>query len=120
LHGGRSNFVLEDVFVLDLVTKTWAEVVVGGEEAGPARHSHVSAVHDGHLYIYGGLNELGSTSDNMMVLTAPAVDTNITTFRSGFEPLPFIHIPVASPFFHPRPSSSSSAAPLAFYNTPNS
>eukprot|EP00884_Botryococcus_braunii_P015697 jgi/Botrbrau1/2810/Bobra.0125s0021.1 len=85
LHGGRSNFVLEDLFVLDLVTKTWAEVVLGSEESAPARHSHVSAIHDGHLYIYGGLNELGSTSDNMMVLETPSVETNLSTFRPTWK-----------------------------------
>ncbi len=81
LHGGRSNFVLDDVFVLDLVTKTWSEVVVAGGRASPSRHAHISAVHADRLYIYGGLNELGTPSDQMLALPAPNPDTNLTTFR---------------------------------------
>lgn len=102
LHGGKSNFVLEDVFVLDLVTKTWAEVSIGGEEAPPARHSHVTALHEGHLYMYGGLNELGSSSDNLMVIPAPTTETNLTTFRwGGSNPLPLPPSPMPQPLCIP-------------------
>lgn len=40
IHGGRNNFVLEDLHVLDFMTKAWTEISAGGRTP-PPRHSHL-------------------------------------------------------------------------------
>ena len=60
VHGGQNNLLLEDLFVLDLRAREWAEIVLPG--AGPAptpRHSHCLAVAGGRLLLFGGYDELG-------------------------------------------------------------
>jgi Galactose oxidase, central domain len=57
VHGGRSNFVLEDLYVLDFLTHSWSEVATGGRAPLP-RHSHIITVHQTQtqnaLYLFGG------------------------------------------------------------------
>ena len=70
VQGGRNNFVLEDMFVLDLLRKEWTEALPGAK-GPPARHGHVLTVHADHLYLYGGYDELGAYSDSMFRLPVP-------------------------------------------------
>ena len=70
VHGGRNNFVLEDMFVLDLARKEWTDVAPGAHTP-PPRHGHLMAVHADKLYMYGGYDELGAWSDAMFCLPVP-------------------------------------------------
>lgn len=70
VHGGRNNFVLEDLFVLDLAKKEWTDVAAGAHTP-PPRHGHLMTVHADKLYIYGGYDELGAWSDAMFCLPVP-------------------------------------------------
>lgn len=70
IHGGRNNFVLEDLFVLDLARKEWTDVVPG-EHTPPPRHSHLITLHADKLYMYGGYDQLGAWSDAMFCLPIP-------------------------------------------------
>ena len=70
VHGGRNNFVLEDLFVLDLVKKEWTDVGPGSRTP-PPRHGHLMTVHADKLYMYGGYDELGAWSDAMFCLPVP-------------------------------------------------
>jgi hypothetical protein len=44
IHGGRNNFVLEDLHVLDFVNKSWTEISSVGRMP-PPRHSHLLTMH---------------------------------------------------------------------------
>ncbi|GLI65995.1 hypothetical protein VaNZ11_009689 [Volvox africanus] len=70
VHGGRNNFVLEDLHVMDFVTKTWTEIPCEGR-CPPPRHSHHIHVHRDHLYLFGGLDELGAQSNAMFQVHLP-------------------------------------------------
>ena len=70
VQGGRNNFVLEDMFVLDLLRKEWTEALPGAK-GPPARHGHLLTVHGDHLYLYGGYDELGAYSDSVFRLPVP-------------------------------------------------
>ncbi|GIL93808.1 hypothetical protein Vretimale_187 [Volvox reticuliferus] len=70
VHGGRNNFVLEDLHVMDFVTKTWTEIPCEGR-CPPPRHSHYIHVHKDHLYLFGGLDELGAQSNAMFQVHLP-------------------------------------------------
>ena len=79
IHGGRNNFVLEDLHVLDFVDKVWTEVSSVGRMP-PPRHSHLMTMHKDHLYLFGGLDELGAQSMAMYRMHLPAGE-NYTTLR---------------------------------------
>lgn len=70
VHGGRNNFVLEDMFVLDLAKKEWTDIAPGAHTP-PPRHAHLMTVHADKLYMYGGYDELGAWSDAMFCLPVP-------------------------------------------------
>lgn len=70
VHGGRNNFVLEDMFVLDLAKKEWTDVLPGAHTP-PPRHGHLMTVHQDKLFMYGGYDELGAWSDAMFCLPVP-------------------------------------------------
>lgn len=70
VHGGRNNFVLEDLFVLDLAKKEWTDVPAGAHTP-PPRHGHLMTVQADKLYMYGGYDELGAWSDAMFCLPVP-------------------------------------------------
>lgn len=70
IHGGRNNFVLEDLHVLDFVSKTWTEISAVGR-VPPPRHSHLITVYKDHLYLFGGLDELGAQSFSMYRISLP-------------------------------------------------
>jgi N-acetylneuraminic acid mutarotase len=73
LHGGRNNFVLDDLFVLDLNTLVWAEVnTIGRKPAARYLHSLSSSTSpDGvhSLWVYGGKDELGGVHITMFRMT---------------------------------------------------
>jgi len=83
VHGGRNNFVLEDMFVLDLARKEWTDVAPGAHTP-PPRHGHLMAVHADKLYMYGGYDELGAWSDAMFCLPVP-YDQPFTAARSALK-----------------------------------
>ena len=83
VHGGRNNFVLEDMFVLDLAKKEWTDVAPGAHTP-PPRHCHLMTVHADKLYMYGGYDELGAWSDAMFCLPVP-YDQPFTPARYAFS-----------------------------------
>jgi len=70
ISGGRNNFVLEDLAVMDLISKSWLEVSLG-DTAPPPRHCHLVSVHDQALYLFGGLDDLGAPSLRLFKLPVP-------------------------------------------------
>lgn len=81
VHGGRNNFVLEDMFVLDLAKQEWTDVPAGAHTP-PPRHGHLMTVHQDKLFMYGGFDELGAWSDAMFCLPVP-YDQPFTSARSA-------------------------------------
>ncbi|MEW5310705.1 MAG: hypothetical protein WDW38_002476 [Sanguina aurantia] len=53
VHGGRNNFVLSDLHMADWVTRTWTDISFD------------------HLYLFGGLDELGAQSFSMYRVHLP-------------------------------------------------
>lgn len=51
-------------------SKTWTEISCEGR-VPPPRHSHTIALHRGHMYLFGGLDELGAQSFAMYRLALP-------------------------------------------------
>ncbi|KAK3273495.1 hypothetical protein CYMTET_18285 [Cymbomonas tetramitiformis] len=68
VHGGRNNFVLDDLFCMNSSTMTWMEVQTQGRTP-PARHGHVLTCVGNSLYIYGGQDELSGVSNNLYRLS---------------------------------------------------
>lgn len=40
----------------------WHQISLKGEQP-PARHAHTAVVHDGHIWVYGGMTDLTERSD---------------------------------------------------------
>jgi hypothetical protein len=68
VHGGLNNLLLEDLFVLDLRAREWAEVLILPAPAPSARHSHVLTVAENRLFLFGGCDELGPAERTMYCL----------------------------------------------------
>lgn len=51
-------------------TRTWTDISFVGRQP-PPRHSHLTAVHKDHLYLFGGLDELGAQSFAMYRVHLP-------------------------------------------------
>ena len=70
IHGGKSNFVLNDTYVLDLETMRWAEVLTDNE--GSPCYGHAMHVlrddEGGFCHIFGGLDEMGNATKNLFLL----------------------------------------------------
>eukprot|EP00798_Chlamydomonas_sp_ICE-L_P031206 gene31206-6355_t len=62
------NFVLEDLNVLDFVTKTWTEISFTGRSPPPRDQ----------LFLFGGLDELGAQSFSMYRLPLPPGENFVT------------------------------------------
>eukprot|EP00898_Chlorokybus_atmophyticus_P005213 jgi/Chlat1/5693/Chrsp38S05540 len=78
MHGGRSNFVLGDLYALDLKDLTWREVQVEGRAPAP-RHSHSAAVRNGRLLVFGGVGELGGALTGLYALTLAGEESGNVT-----------------------------------------
>ena len=53
LHGGRASLLLDDFFALDLIDKTWVEILAEGLLPS-ARYKHILCVSSGRLHLIGG------------------------------------------------------------------
>ena len=53
LHGGRASLLLDDLFTLDLTTKTWVEILAEGLLPS-ARLKHILCISSNRLYLTGG------------------------------------------------------------------
>jgi hypothetical protein len=67
LHGGRNNFVCDDMWMMSMTSLKWVEVKTVGR-APPPRHTHlmtcfVNRQKEVRLYLYGGTDELGGTAE---------------------------------------------------------
>lgn len=73
MHGGRNNFILDDMFVLDLGSHEWSSAA-SAEAPGrrpPTRHGHIMTVHSERLYMFGGYDELGAYSSVLYSVAVP-------------------------------------------------
>jgi len=73
VHGGQSNFVLDDLYVLDLAAGAWAEVHAAGRPP-PPRHGHAAAAAGGQLWLFGGVDALTAPAATLHRLSLPAAD----------------------------------------------
>ncbi len=81
IHGGRNNFVLEDLHVLNFVDKSWTEISCVGR-LPPPRHNHLMTMFKDHLYLFGGLDELGAQSVALYRIQLPSGESgNYSTLR---------------------------------------
>ena len=71
VHGGKNNFVLDDLWVLNLIRKEWSEIVVGSQSPHPARQMHLMDMWSDQLYIFGGSDDLGGMSDRLYRMKLP-------------------------------------------------
>lgn len=85
LHGGASNFGLDDLWVYDQKLQAWIEVAAEGARP-PARRGHSLYMHDGMLYLFGGIDELGAPSTAMFRI-AVEYGLNLATARLQWEEL---------------------------------
>ena len=77
VHGGQNSLLLlEDLFVLDLRTREWREIMVAPGPAPSPRHSHSMGVADGRLFMFGGYDEMGLTGPTMYCMQLPADDSH--------------------------------------------
>lgn len=60
IHGGRNNFVCDDLWVVSMGTLLWSEVKTTGRQPAP-RHNHIITVTKNCLFVYGGTDELGGS-----------------------------------------------------------
>lgn len=69
VHGGQNTILLEDLFVLDLAAREWAEVALATSACAPSpRHSHALTVAEEKLYLFGGCDELGPAEQAMFCM----------------------------------------------------
>mmetsp|Transcript_46212 Transcript_46212/g.88190 ORF Transcript_46212/g.88190 Transcript_46212/m.88190 type:complete len:1493 (-) Transcript_46212:386-4864(-) len=68
IHGGRNNFVCDDLWVVSMGTLLWSEVKTTGRQPAP-RHNHIITVTKNCLFVYGGTDELGGSSNALFKLT---------------------------------------------------
>lgn len=85
IQGGRNNFILEDLYVLDLMSSTWVEIPSAGR-APPPRHGHLMVVHNQSLYLFGGQDDLGAATFNLYRLAVPHGES-IGNLKSEWEEL---------------------------------
>ena len=71
VHGGKNNFVLDDLWMLNLIRKEWSEIVVGSQSPHPARQMHIMDMWSDQLYIFGGSDDLGGMSDRLYKMKLP-------------------------------------------------
>ena len=85
IRGGRNNFVLEDVFLLDLNTLTWFEMnKFSSALRCPPAFGQTMQEYNGNLYLLGGNHERGGLIDHIYTLkyeivgghTAEALDVD--------------------------------------------
>ena len=67
VHGGFGNFVLGNVFALDLATMMWRELGPFAR-APPKVQGHCLAVHGDRLWLFGGTNELNAPMQRLYTL----------------------------------------------------
>ncbi len=87
MHGGQSNFVLDDLFVLDLAAGAWAEVHAAGRPP-PPRHSHAAAAAGGRLWLFGGVDALTAPAATLHRLSLPAADASASAKCAACLPAP--------------------------------
>lgn len=75
VHGGKNNFVLDDLWVLNLIRKEWSEIAVGSQSPHPARQMHIMDMSSDQLYIFGGSDDLGGMSDRLYRMKLPYGNT---------------------------------------------
>lgn len=71
VHGGKNNFVLDDLWILNLIKKEWSEIIVGNQSPAPARQMHIMDMFSDQLYIFGGSDDLGGISDRLYTIKLP-------------------------------------------------
>ncbi|KAK9804932.1 hypothetical protein WJX73_000485 [Symbiochloris irregularis] len=78
VHGGCGNFILGDLFALDLATLQWRELGLMGS---PKLQGHTLTVHGDHLWICGGLDEGGNANTRLWRLDLKHCLSQRTTVR---------------------------------------
>ena len=73
IHGGRhnakSNFALNDTFILDLYSLNWMKVEYFDKKQNVAkRYFHQSFVDSNYFYVFGGMNESNYLGSEMFIL----------------------------------------------------
>ncbi len=79
VHGGKNNFVLDDLWVLNLIKKEWSEISAGSQSPLPARQMHIMDLSSDQLYIFGGFDDLGGVSDRLHAIKLPYGSTTAPT-----------------------------------------
>ena len=72
VYGGSGNFVLGDLFALDLISMQWRELGPFAEPP-PKLYGHSLAAHAGSLWLYGGTNEANVPCRRLYRLSLPSV-----------------------------------------------
>ena len=82
VHGGSNLMPTGDLFALDLCEWRWTEILV--DEAAPLqRYSHqLSISDDNHLFLYGGVDELGASCQNLYTADLSGTDKAESSCRS--------------------------------------
>lgn len=70
VHGGRSNFVQDDLFAYNTKTGDWINIETMGRP-GAQRHKHIMHATKGQLYIFGGLDDMGGLCSQMHRMAIP-------------------------------------------------
>jgi hypothetical protein len=85
LHGGCSNFGMDDLWVYDQKQQAWTEVACEGRKP-PIRREHHLFVHNSQLFLFGGYDELGAPSSLLFKLPVP-YGTNFTVAHLEWQEL---------------------------------
>ena len=70
IHGGRSNFVQDDLYAYDTTTGNWINIETTGRP-GAQRHKHMMVAHEANLYIFGGFDDMGGLCAQLHRLQIP-------------------------------------------------
>ena len=85
VRGGRNNFVLDDMFYLDLNTFTWYECSKLNTPVIPSpSYGQIMVEYDANLYLVGGTHEMGGLVDGLYMFeyTVKEGETVSDTMRS--------------------------------------
>ena len=69
IYGGQDddNNKLNDVWELNLASGAWTQIELGASSYQPiGRSGHSASIHNGQMYIFGGIYELAKEINEMM------------------------------------------------------
>lgn len=68
---------LNDVWVYDIINKTWSEVKVANPSNFEGRLCHSACLIDEKVYVYGGMKNAENTLDSLAILCLDGISSDL-------------------------------------------